>query len=50
MPGGDQLDVASRMLVLSPRRGGVGLKIEQNSGTSYAAQLEEKIEEKNERK
>ena len=39
MPGGDQLDVASRMLVLSPRRGGVGLKIEQNSGTSYAAPL-----------
>lgn len=39
MPGGDQLDVESQMLVLSPRLDGTGLKIEQNSGTSYAAPL-----------
>lgn len=39
MPGGDQLDVESRMLVLSPRMDGLGLKIEQNSGTSYATPL-----------
>lgn len=39
MPGGDQLDVESRMLVLAPRIDGTGLKIEQNSGTSYATPL-----------
>lgn len=39
MPGGDQLDVESRMLVLAPRLDGAGLKIEQNSGTSYATPL-----------
>lgn len=39
MPGGDQLDVKSRMLVLSPRLDGAGLRMEQNSGTSYAAPL-----------
>lgn len=39
MPGGDQLDVESRMLVLAPRVDGRGLKIEQNSGTSYATPL-----------
>lgn len=39
MPGGDQLDVESRMLVLSPRSDGISLKMEQNSGTSYAAPL-----------
>lgn len=39
MPGGDQLDVESRMLVLAPRVDGTGLKIEQNSGTSYATPL-----------
>lgn len=39
MPGGDQLDVKSRMLVLAPRIDGSGLRIEQNSGTSYATPL-----------
>lgn len=39
MPGGDQLDVESRMLVLAPRKDGLGLKIEQNPGTSYATPL-----------
>lgn len=39
MPGGDQLDVQSRMLVLAPRIDGLGLRIEQNSGTSYATPL-----------
>lgn len=39
MPGGDQLDVESRMLVLAPRPDGTGLKIEENSGTSYATPL-----------
>ena len=39
MPGGDQLDVGSRMLVLAPRIDGSGLRIEQNSGTSYATPL-----------
>lgn len=39
MPGGDQLDVESRMLVLAPRIDGSGLRIEQNSGTSYATPL-----------
>lgn len=39
MPGGDQLDIESQMLVLSPRLDGAGLKIEHNSGTSYAAPL-----------
>lgn len=39
MPGGDQLDVESRMLILAPRMDGTGLKMEQNSGTSYATPL-----------
>lgn len=39
MPGGDQLEVESRMLVLAPRIDGSGLRIEQNSGTSYATPL-----------
>lgn len=39
MPGGDQLSVKSRMFVLAPRIDGLGLRIEQNSGTSYATPL-----------
>lgn len=39
MPGGDQLDVESRMLVLAPRLDKAGLRMEQNSGTSYATPL-----------
>lgn len=39
MPGGDQLDVESQMLVLVPREDGAGLKMGQNSGTSYATPL-----------
>lgn len=39
MPGGDLLDFASRMLVLSPREDARGLRIIQNSGTSYATPL-----------
>ena len=39
MPGGDQLAVESRMIVLVPRKDGTGLKMGQNSGTSYATPL-----------
>lgn len=39
MPGGDQLDIESQMLVLAPREDGAGLKMGQNSGTSYATPL-----------
>ena len=39
MPGGDLLDNASRMPVLIPRYDGVGLRIIENSGTSYASPL-----------
>ena len=39
MPGGDQLDIESQMLVLAPRGDGAGLKMGQNSGTSYATPL-----------
>lgn len=50
MPGGDQLNVKSRMLVLSPRINGLGLRIEQNSGTSYATPLAANIAAKITRK
>lgn len=50
MPGGDQLNVMSRMLVLSPRIDGLGLRIEQNSGTSYATPLAANIAAKITRK
>lgn len=50
MPGGDQLDVKSRMLVLAPRLDGSGLRIEQNSGTSYATPLAANIAAKITRK
>lgn len=50
MPGGDQLDIESRMLVLAPRSDGAGLKIEQNSGTSYATPLAANIAAKITRK
>lgn len=50
MPGGDQLNVKSRMLVLSPRIDGFGLRIEQNSGTSYATPLAANIAAKITRK
>ncbi len=39
MPGGDQMDSSSKMPVLVPRRDGVGLRIIENSGTSYATPL-----------
>lgn len=39
MPGGDQLDNASRMPVLAPRYDGIGLRIIESSGTSYASPL-----------
>lgn len=39
MPGGDQLDIESRMLVLVPRSDGTGFRIMKNSGTSYATPL-----------
>lgn len=39
MPGGDQLDNTSRMPVLAPRCDGKGLRIIENSGTSYASPL-----------
>lgn len=50
MPGGDQLDIESRMIVLAPRLDGAGLKIEQNSGTSYATPLAANIAAKITRK
>lgn len=39
MPGGDQLDIDSQMLILAPRKDGSGLFIDKNSGTSYATPL-----------
>ncbi|MGL5981031.1 MAG: S8 family peptidase [Phocaeicola sp.] len=39
MPGGDQLDNSSKMAVLAPRYDGAGLRIIENSGTSYASPL-----------